>query len=1074
MKPGKRIVRLLMAVVMMLTSFLSPLTYMKTEAASNDEPLRLIDEQMVSEGVKLLRYIKTIDGKASNVYVTQVDLNNPYVKIAPLFGKNEILTDRQSVENMANEKGAVAAVNADFFNMNQKGAPFGIVMDEGDIISSMGHIDPFYSLGITQDNTALITHFGFQGEVEAPDGTSFPLRGINKEPYNPSSGKSHENQLNLYTPYFGKTSLGPLPEYEGDVVEMIVRHDKVTDIEVNQPAAEIPEDGYVLWGHGEAAQFLQNHFERGDTVKMNYRTTPDDVPVVSAVGGHALLVDRGQVIDPIVPNVTGLHPRAAAGVSEDGRMLYLVTVDGVPYSRGMTLEELAGVMVELGAWRAFNLDGGGSATMVARQLGDSQVSLVNVPKYGSQRSVPTAVGIFNTAPKGEFAGIVISGPQALLKGSTVTFSVKGYDEHYHPYPLTAEDVNWSVEDRSHGQFENNRFTASSSGTVNIRASYKGVEQVYPIRVLGPADIDRLIVAPSRIDLREGDQVEVSVKVRAKDGTIFDATPESVSLSVDGSIGSVDGFTFYAGEQKGTGTLTASYEGVTTSIPVRIGTMPQPWLTFDNLKNMYHTSHPTRIADHGSFKQTDKGEPVYRTEHAAKLSYNFSQAPANDVRIAYGRLGNAPMTMPGHPLKIGVWVYGDNSGHWLRAEVYDSQGKRHFIDLAEKVNWEGWRYVTGDIPYDLSYPIKLNSLYLVNLPEDTEQRPEKGTVYFDELVLYQPYEPEQEVKPAIYNLKDTAGDMPPFSLGREMSVKLDAESLRQITGQVELTPVSIIPMQIPGVIPVDYGFELYPSGHRESGPMGTGVDVVLNPSDWPDHVNVGLMYLDPATGWKKLKGSSTENGTWVFNLNRWGLYLPYYEKNPFQDTWGHWAESAIKELYDQEVIQGVAENRFAPDSALTRAQFVTLLDRLFDWNVEPESAEETSGEEDAPLFQDQIPEWALPSIEKAALLGIAAGYEDQTFRPGQPLNRVQMAVFLSRALAVKQSDEQERITSEEALELLKNTYQDWQQIPGWAQVAVADLTARGLMQGSSGRFNPDGIATRAQAAQLLYNLLMNAS
>ena len=76
------------------------------------------------------------------------------------------------------------------------------------------------------------------------------------------------------------------------------------------------------------------------------------------------------------------HPRTAAGLSRDGKTLYLVVTDGrregVP---GLTLPELAKFMDELGACVAMNLDGGGSSAMWIRE------GIVNRPSDGVERKV---------------------------------------------------------------------------------------------------------------------------------------------------------------------------------------------------------------------------------------------------------------------------------------------------------------------------------------------------------------------------------------------------------------------------------------------------------------------------------------------------------------------------------------------------------------------------------------------------------------------------------------------------------------------------------------------------------------
>jgi hypothetical protein len=85
------------------------------------------------------------------------------------------------------------------------------------------------------------------------------------------------------------------------------------------------------------------------------------------------------------------HPRTAMGISEDRRTFFLVVVDGrSTTSAGMYGTELAELMSELGAWQAFNLDGGGSSEMWIKGRGT-----VNVPSDGTSRAVANHWGVFH-------------------------------------------------------------------------------------------------------------------------------------------------------------------------------------------------------------------------------------------------------------------------------------------------------------------------------------------------------------------------------------------------------------------------------------------------------------------------------------------------------------------------------------------------------------------------------------------------------------------------------------------------------------------------------------------------------
>ncbi len=120
----------------------------------------------------------------------------------------------------------------------------------------------------------------------------------------------------------------------------------------------------------------------------------------NALSGDPMLVTGGNPI-PDLDNVE-LHPRTAIGYGRNGRYLYMVVVDGRQplYSEGITLKELANLMVSLGAQYAMNLDGGGSSTMVVEGP-DGRPRILNSPidNYipGRERPVADHLGVYVAA-----------------------------------------------------------------------------------------------------------------------------------------------------------------------------------------------------------------------------------------------------------------------------------------------------------------------------------------------------------------------------------------------------------------------------------------------------------------------------------------------------------------------------------------------------------------------------------------------------------------------------------------------------------------------------------------------------
>lgn len=117
------------------------------------------------------------------------------------------------------------------------------------------------------------------------------------------------------------------------------------------------------------------------------------------------------------------HPRTALGLSQDGKKLFLVVVDGrTSASVGMTCGELATLMQGLGAHHAVNLDGGGSSAMYVRGQG-----VVNRPSDGSERVVANHLAVFapSNNSQGTLKGIIYAGSNTAARLAGVRVKVTG-------------------------------------------------------------------------------------------------------------------------------------------------------------------------------------------------------------------------------------------------------------------------------------------------------------------------------------------------------------------------------------------------------------------------------------------------------------------------------------------------------------------------------------------------------------------------------------------------------------------------------------------------------------------------
>ncbi len=171
----------------------------------------------------------------------------------------------------------------------------------------------------------------------------------------------------------------------------------------------IPEDGVVVVGKGPRAGELLKAAQGQQGCRIRLALQDQDgrswLGVRTAVGGEPELVRNGAFstrtdshgLNADTPFARSRHPRTAAGVTKNGSLV-LVVVDGrQATSRGATLKEIAQIMLDLGCTEALNLDGGGSSTLIARDL------VVNSPSDGQQRMVASGLVVLSDTGVGASA-----------------------------------------------------------------------------------------------------------------------------------------------------------------------------------------------------------------------------------------------------------------------------------------------------------------------------------------------------------------------------------------------------------------------------------------------------------------------------------------------------------------------------------------------------------------------------------------------------------------------------------------------------------------------------------------------
>ncbi|MDY0811761.1 phosphodiester glycosidase family protein [Kitasatospora purpeofusca] len=365
--------------------------------------------EQVAPGVEYQAFTLATPRGTTRVHVVTAHLDHPAVT-AGLLHPGAVAA-RLPVSRMAQDAGAVAAVNGDFFNISEEqhpgvqatGAPCGPVVLDGLAVKAAvptaqrfgwelpagGSVEDV--LGVGLDGRARTGRLALDGRIRTPDGVR-ELGGLNQYALPVGS-------VGAFTARWGQVSRARAAcgsderradPCTTDTYEVTVREGHVVAVSDTPGSGAVPSGDTVLLGREAGARYLRE-LTPGAPVDVDYRLDAGDTPPFAfALGAHPLLQGREPL--PGLDEVTA-EPRTAAGIADGGRTLHLLATDGRNNaSTGLTLGELARLLRSLGSDEGSYLDGGGSSTL-ATTTDTGHVGVRNALDHQQERAVPNGIAI---------------------------------------------------------------------------------------------------------------------------------------------------------------------------------------------------------------------------------------------------------------------------------------------------------------------------------------------------------------------------------------------------------------------------------------------------------------------------------------------------------------------------------------------------------------------------------------------------------------------------------------------------------------------------------------------------------
>ncbi|MCP2239537.1 endo-1,4-beta-xylanase [Thermoanaerobacterium thermosaccharolyticum] len=227
----------------------------------------------------------------------------------------------------------------------------------------------------------------------------------------------------------------------------------------------------------------------------------------------------------------------------------------------------------------------------------------------------------------------------------------------------------------------------------------------------------------------------------------------------------------------------------------------------------------------------------------------------------------------------------------------------------------------------------------------------------------------------------------------------------------------------------------------------GFDLQVNDADENGKRTGIVTWCDPS-------GNSWQDTSGFGNLLLTGKPSGVLKKSvTFNDIKDNWAKDVIEVLASRHIVEGMTDTQYEPSKTVTRAEFTAMILKLLNIKEEAYNGE----------FSDvKNGDWYANAIEAAYKAGIIEG-DGKNMRPNDSITREEMTSIAMRAYEMLTSYKEENIGA--------TSFNDDKSISDWAKNVVANAAKLGIINGEpSNVFAPKGIATRAEAAAIIYGLL----